>query len=48
MVCPICNRPLNNSGTKYYIQEGNEKLEVCPVCYVRIALLLLDRDGKEN
>ena len=43
MKCPLCNRQLDNTGTKYYIQlDQNTKREVCPVCYVRIGLQLLD------
>ena len=39
MECPICKRKLDNTGTKYFIQTGqNEPKEVCPVCYVRIEL----------
>ena len=43
MKCPLCNRQLDNTGTKYYIQlDQYTKREVCPVCYVRIMLQLID------
>lgn len=43
MKCPLCNRQLDNTGTKYYVQlDRYTKQEVCPVCYVRIMCQLLD------
>lgn len=36
--CPVCGRLMDHSGTRYYIalNNGIERKEVCPICYVRI------------
>ena len=37
MKCSSCEHILEGiSKTKYYIRVGNEKWEVCPMCYARI------------